>query len=247
MINPFAPRGIALPASHQLVVTCEHATNHLPRRYALLFADRPQLLDTHCAYDPGALELAKRLSQRFSAPCFTATVSRLLVDCNRSLGHRHLFAPELDADERAALLRDHYLPYRQAATAAMTEIVSRGATVLHLSVHTFTPWLDDTERRADFALLYDPRRNPEKAFCHDWLTALARLAPGLRLRRNYPYRGVADGFTTALRREFPEERYLGIELEVSQKFPAASGDHGWQWLQEMIGRSLATAGWGEKD
>jgi len=39
--------------------------------------------------------------------------------------------------------------------------------------------------------------------------------PGLRVRRNYPYRGAADGLTTHLRRQLGP-RYLGVELEINQ-------------------------------
>ena len=41
--------------------------------------------------------------------------------------------------------------------------------------------------------------------------------PELKIRFNYPYLGKADGFTTYLRKIFPEN-YIGIELEVNQKF-----------------------------
>jgi len=46
---------------------------------------------------------------------------------------------------------------------------------------------------------------------------LAALDPTLRLRRNAPYRGVSDGLPTTLRRRFGN-RYLGMELEVNQRF-----------------------------
>ncbi|MEO8932838.1 MAG: N-formylglutamate amidohydrolase, partial [Xanthomarina sp.] len=36
-------------------------------------------------------------------------------------------------------------------------------------------------------------------------------------RFNYPYLGKADGFTSYLRKQFPKN-YLGIEIEVNQKF-----------------------------
>jgi len=36
-------------------------------------------------------------------------------------------------------------------------------------------------------------------------------------RRNYPYLGCSDGFTTWLRQRFPERCYVGIELEINQK------------------------------
>ena len=36
--------------------------------------------------------------------------------------------------------------------------------------------------------------------------------------RNRPYRGTADGLTTALRSRYLPSRYFGIELEVNQRF-----------------------------
>ena len=39
----------------------------------------------------------------------------------------------------------------------------------------------------------------------------------LNIRYNYPYLGKADGFTTYLRKQFPTN-YMGIEIEVNQKF-----------------------------
>ena len=225
---------------YQPVITCEHASNHLPQKYALLFGDRPQLLKSHCAYDPGARELAQRFAGRFNAPCFEGTVSRLLVDCNRSPGHRRLFGHGLEADERAALLHRYYLPFRQAAAAAITAAMDDGRTALHLSVHTFTPTLDGTERRADVGLLYDPRRTREKSLCAAWIAALREMAPRLRLRRNYPYRGVADGFATLLRTQLGEGGYLGIELEVNQRLVNNDGPR-WQAVQEQLVASLASA------
>jgi hypothetical protein len=40
---------------------------------------------------------------------------------------------------------------------------------------------------------------------------------GYHVRFNYPYRGVNDGFTTANRRVFAPQEYLGVEIEVNQK------------------------------
>jgi hypothetical protein len=39
------------------------------------------------------------------------------------------------------------------------------------------------------------------------------------VRFNYPYLGKADGFTTFMRKQFPKN-YIGIEIEVNQKFAA---------------------------
>ena len=47
---------------------------------------------------------------------------------------------------------------------------------------------------------------------------------------NYPYRGVSDGHTAALRRRF-RKRYLGLEIEVNQRFPLGP-EKDWRELQE---------------
>ena len=73
-------------------------------------------------------------------------------------------------------------------------------------------------RNADVGILYDPRRPAEKRFAMAWARAIRAAARELRVRRNYPYLGVGDGLTTTLRRRFPAWRYLGIELEVNQRF-----------------------------
>jgi hypothetical protein len=41
--------------------------------------------------------------------------------------------------------------------------------------------------------------------------------PQLKVHRNSPYRGATDGFTTALRRQFGVDEYIGVEVEVNQK------------------------------
>ena len=226
-----------MPEKYYLVITCEHAANHIPAVYASLFADSPQILISHRAYDPGALELARLLSGRFNAPCFEGTVSRLLVDCNRSQGNPRLFHPGLDSDSRADLLSRHYLQLRNAAQQAIRKAVDTGTTVLHLSIHTFTPVLDGIERQADVGLLYDPARSPEKNFCSRLLAALKKRAPTLRVRRNYPYRGIADGFTTFLRKNFQMEKYMGIEIEVNQNF-VFSADNQWPDVMMSIAAGL---------
>jgi hypothetical protein len=83
-------------------------------------------------------------------------------------------------------------------------------------------------------------RASENALCHAWQRALATLAPGLAVRRNYPYRGVADGFTSSLRRRLGATVYAGIELEVSQQHLGRPGARR-EGLAETILASLEQA------
>jgi predicted N-formylglutamate amidohydrolase len=109
---------------------------------------------------------------------------------------------------------------------------------VHVSSHSFTPKLDGELRRADIGLLYDPSRPGEAALCAAWRAALRAAAPGLVVRRNYPYRGTSDALVTDLRRRFSPSRYLGIEIEVNQKFAQAGGAQ-WRALRRLLVASLA--------
>jgi predicted N-formylglutamate amidohydrolase len=142
--------------------------------------------------------------------------------------------------EREAILEVHYFPYRRQVENAIQTFIAQNHSVLHLSVHSFTPELNGEVRNADIGLLYDPQRNTEKAFCARWNQEFEKLDSNLKVRFNYPYRGTADGFTTHLRKLFPDGKYGGIELEVNQKFPL--GDKkGWDKMQQMIVQSFYAA------
>ena len=90
-------------------------------------------------------------------------------------------------------------------------------------------------RNADIGLLYDPQRSGERVFCTRWKEILEEMAPGLRVRRNYPYRGATDGLATWLRRRFSERRYLGVELEINQLLLSGSRRSS---IQHLVAQSL---------
>jgi len=195
-----------------VLITCEHAGNAIPAEYASKFQKHSKLIKTHRGYDIGAYDLAKKLSKKASSPLFFQMTTRLLVDVNRSLSSRSLFFLPLTETEKKSILFYYYLPYRQK----VTNWIGMHNTVLHLSIHSFTPVLNGVERMCDIGLLYDPKRKNEKAFCQI-LTQHIQSTSDFIVRSNYPYKGVADGFTTSLRKEYQESRYCGIEIEVNQK------------------------------
>jgi predicted N-formylglutamate amidohydrolase len=226
----------------QLVITCEHGGCEVPHAHAALFAGREALLDSHRGWDPGALDLARQMADAFRVPLQAATTTRLLVDLNRSIGHRQLFSEVTRALPRASrqdMVDRHYRPHRQAVEAEIARAVESGRRVIHIASHSFTPVLHGVPRHADVAWLYDPRRPGEVAFARAWMRELAHLAPDLRLRRNYPYRGRGDGLTAALRRRHPDAAYAGIELEVNQSFVEQPGP--WDRLKAALIASLRKA------
>jgi predicted N-formylglutamate amidohydrolase len=226
-----------------LIITCEHGGNRIPADLAAAFGPMRGLLATHRGWDPGALELARLMARRLRAPLFHSTISRLVVDLNRSERHPRIFSRAtraLPADDRERLLQELYRPFRAEVAAAIQRDLSRAGKVVHISVHSFTPILAGTRRNADIGLLYDPGRRAERDLAAAWRTALSEKEPALRIRMNYPYRGTSDGHTTSLRGRFQPDRYSGIELEVNQAIVRAGGKK-WRSIQSAIIESLADA------
>jgi predicted N-formylglutamate amidohydrolase len=227
----------------RFLITCEHGGNRIPTRYRHLFAGFEALLHTHRGFDPGALALARDLAAVLAAPLYISTTSRLLIDLNRSIGHPSLYSEATrtaPAPVRREILERHYLPYRDEVEAAIAGAIAHDSRLIHISSHSFTPVLDGAVRNADIGLLYDPSRSGEMELCRHWQSRLKLLAPGLKLRRNYPYTGKSDGFTAYLRRRFPADAYVGIELEINQKHVLKGGRH-WHALRQHVIEALRQA------
>lgn len=212
-----------------LIISCEHASRRVPDEYAAAFdsVSAKKALETHRAYDPGALPLARGIKKdvelltREATPLAAGSMTRLLIDLNRSPQHRSVlseFSREMSRDLQSRLKAYH----RDYHDALRSLVLRTKGQIIHLAVHTFVPVWDGEERTTDVGILFDPARPPEMAFaktCQDYL----QQATGLRVHRNAPYRGVADGLPTLLRREFSQRKYIGIELEVNQRLVFAGG------------------------
>ena len=64
------------------VLVCEHASNTVPAALNNLGLTG-DVLDTHIAWDPGALRVARAMARLLDAPLVAPRVSRLVYDCNR--------------------------------------------------------------------------------------------------------------------------------------------------------------------
>jgi predicted N-formylglutamate amidohydrolase len=87
-----------------------------------------------------------------------------------------------------------------------------------VGIHTFTSVWKGRRRSTEIGLLYDPSRSLEARLVGTWRYALQRHESSrhLTVHRNRPYRGWTDGLVSGLRTQYPDRRYAGIELEVSQ-------------------------------
>lgn len=127
-----------------VLLLCDHASNHVPDDIDL--GIDPALLDRHIAIDIGAAPLTRALASALDAPAILATVSRLVIDLNREVGHGGL-VPErsdghtifgnvdLDPAERIAWF---HRPYH----ATIETEIDRWCPTLIVAVHSFTSALE---------------------------------------------------------------------------------------------------------
>ena len=202
------------------LITCEHAGNFVPANYRYLFLGNEAVLDTHRGIDIGAGALAENLADSLKLPLYVNVVSRLLIDSNRSKFNPELyseFSKTLDPVVKKFLMKKYYTAYRQQVYEWIKERARKTDSVVHLSIHTFTPVLKGEVRSADIGILYDEKREPEAKISKQLVNELGIFAPQFVTKHNYPYLGTADGFTTYLRKEFRPQNYSGIEIEVNNK------------------------------
>lgn len=237
---------VAMPSARladYILISCEHGGNQVPPRYRRWFGELQSSLPTHRGYDAGALRMAQDLSAAFEAPLVVSTVTRLLVDLNRSIGHPRLHAEavrKLPREEWDRIIAEHYRPHRAKVEDLIRRAIAHGQRAIHVASHSFTPVLNGQVRTADVGLLYDPSRAGERRLCARWKAALAQALPHRRVRRNYPYSGKDDGLMPYLRGRFQDSVYLGIELEINQAI-VVGAPRRWAELRSAMIESLRVA------
>jgi predicted N-formylglutamate amidohydrolase len=203
------------------MITCEHGGNDIPPEYIPLFRGKEGLLKTHRGYDRGALDIARAFAASCGVPLFSWNYTRLLIDMNRMCCSETLFTllkDKLTDDEKETIISIYHNPYWDKVASHVSEGIVRCGMVAHIAVHSFTPVLKGVVRETDIGLLYDPKRSSETLFCRMWKKELRKIDQHLVVRMNYPYTGYNDGLTTGMRKWFTEVEYMGIELEINQKF-----------------------------
>ena len=193
--------------------------------------------------DFGALQLAQHLAAELGLALYYSSVSRLLVEANRSPENEALFSEytqRLSSEEKKHMLDTYYFPHRQQVEEAVGKEVAVGNQVVHFAVHSFTPVMDGEVRKADIGILFDPKRRSEKTAAKIWREALLLQDPNLSVLYNSPYPGTADGLPAHLRKVFPEACYAGFELEVNQKFYLNGEAEVWQNLMKTVSNAVRT-------
>ena len=198
-------------ARSAIVLVCEHASFHIPEDLNDLGISH-DAMRSHVAWDPGAMAVARRISQNLDAVLVASTVSRLVYDCNRppeasdaiptrSVAYDVPGNFGLTDDEKRARVSRYYAPFRERLAF---EIARRSDPVI-VTVHSFTPNYNGEKREVEIGILHD----------HDstLADAIMQFATGYDVRLNAPY-GPEDGVTHTLNEHALKHGHLNVMIEV---------------------------------
>ncbi len=219
------------------VLLCEHASNHIPAEYAGLGLPAADL-QRHIAWDIGAADLSRLLSQRLDAPLILSGYSRLLIDCNRPL-----LTPTsiptcsedtkipgnhgLNAEERERRAAAYFTPFQDRVVAMLDERQRSGTPTIVFAVHSFTPVFRGVARPWQCGVLYAAATGFGRGL-------VARLAadPGLNVGDNQPYQiGGTTDYTVPVHGD--GRGLMAALLEVRQDLIATPAGVE-EWAQRLV-------------
>lgn len=200
--------------SSSVVLVCEHASHQIPHSFNGLELSR-EAGESHAAWDPGAMAVAKHLSIGLDAVLIASKVSRLVYDCNRPPtaadampSRSELFDipgnKNLTQSERDERVEAFYRPFQQA----LHSMVQRTSNPIIITIHSFTPVYHGQMRSVEIGILHDTDTRFADAMMH---TAPAHTTANVQ--RNDPY-GPEDGVTHTLKEHAIKDGHLNVMLEI---------------------------------
>ncbi|MFD2173166.1 N-formylglutamate amidohydrolase [Rhodobacter lacus] len=200
------------------VFVCEHAVNTFPAPWGALGLDAATR-DSHAAWDPGALGLARALAAELHAPLVRATHSRLIYDLNRpphspgamparSEIHTIPGNAAVTPEARRARTEALYIPFHAALRALLAEKLALGVRPILVTVHSFTPVWHGSPRAVELGIIHDADPSLAEA-----VFAQARAQTGLDSRLNEPY-SAADEVTHTLALQATPMGLKNVMLEL---------------------------------
>ena len=201
-----------------LLIICEHASPTLPERYGDLGLSK-DARESHIAWDPGALAVARGIAAALDATLVSQRFSRLIYDCNRppeapgAMPEKSEIYPipgnqNLGAEERKARTEALYIPFHDAVRGLTAERKARGQETVVVTIHSFTPVFNGKPRAVELGILHDA----DSRLADEMLTAAAD-APLYKTERNEPY-GPQDGVTHTLILHGVSNGFRNVMIEV---------------------------------
>ena len=220
------------------VLACEHASNTIPPEYYNLGLNDEVLL-SHAAYDIGALELAKQLSQWLDAVLVFSNVSRLVYDCNRPQSASDV-APvqseryaipgnrNLSVEQIALRAERYYLPFK----TKLTEVMAKRPAPVLVTIHSFTATYNGVFREVELGVIHGKDQRLADCFLEN-----AGQHTGLIVRRNEPY-GPDDNVLHTLDTHGNSPGHPNMMLEIRNDLLRSADDT--QRMAGMISMALTS-------
>jgi predicted N-formylglutamate amidohydrolase len=219
-----------------IVLICEHASNHMPVEYQGLGLPAHELT-RHIAWDIGAAAVARGLSQRLDAVCFLGTYSRLLIDLNRPLDSPTSIPVRSestdipgngnvsDAEKRRRIERI-FTPFHDRIRVYLDDRDRQGKPTSIVAIHSFTPTFLGKPRPWHAGVLFDKSRD----FATELIGQLA-CDTALVIAANQPY--VIDRMQDYAIPVHGEDRgYPAVLVEIRQDLISAKAGIA-QWTERL--------------
>ncbi len=227
----------------QFVLVCEHASNFIPAEFENLGLTG-DALQSHIAWDSGALAVAGQMSARLDAPLIAPRVSRLVCDCNRPLEAQSSIVEEseiyeipgnvgLSEAERQARADRFYMPFHETLAACLDRRLEEGRETAVVTVHSFTPVYHGVSRDMEIGIIHDVDERFAAA-----LFEASSATSGWVVRRNEPY-GPQDGVTFTLAAHAVSRGLPNVMLEIRSDLIATESQQ--QQMAELLSGYVAQA------
>lgn len=197
-----------------VLLICEHASNHIPDDLGGLGISA-QTHVSHAAWDIGALDVAKAMSQQLDAPLVAGAISRLVYDCNRPLSAPDCIPARSEVHDipgnaglngavRQARFDRVHAPFHDAVTGQIAE--TRPSVLV--TVHSFAPVFNGHTREVELGFLYHSVPDIAQA-----LLAQVQKYGTFRSALNEPY-AATDGVTYSLQKHGEALSLPAVMIEI---------------------------------
>ncbi len=178
----------------EILIVCEHAGCIIPRSLNRLgLISELELEKQHIAWDIGAKAVAMGMADRLGAGFIWQNYSRLVIDCNRP-PHSPTSIPAisdhipipgnmaLGPDETHARINEIFTPYDDLCR----KVMASDDIKLVISLHSFTPTMNNIERPWEISFLFDKGKHTQK----NMAAFISEESPHLNIGFNEPYQVV---------------------------------------------------------
>ncbi len=205
-------------ATSNIIIVCEHGSNYIPAEFHNLGLTE-DVCQTHIAWDIGAYEVARALSDLLDATLISPCFSRLVYDCNRGPSSSTAIPEQseiyqipgnqnLSETEKRYRISAYYQPYWQQLTCLMMQRIHQSLAPVIVTIHSFTPIFKEFVRTTEIGIIHDADTR-----LADRLLQCAKQQTQYQFSRNEPY-GPTDDVTHTLKYQAMAHQVENAMVEI---------------------------------